>query len=88
MLTRPNIQRKQSIHCVYSALYFVWHSIECAPIPKEKSRSKIGAALYISGISACCISPIKGRFFPKPRDNSRMSIIALHKENGLTLRFQ
>ncbi len=45
MLTRPNIQRKQSIHSVYSALYFVWHSIECATIPKEKSRSKIGAAL-------------------------------------------
>jgi len=45
VLTRPNIQRKQSMHCVYSVLYFVLHSIECATIPKEKSRSKIGAAL-------------------------------------------
>lgn len=66
MLTRPNIQRKQSIHCVYSALYFVWHSIECAPIPKEKSRSKIGAALYIFQAFRLAVSALlKGVFCPE-----------------------
>ncbi len=66
MLTRPNIQRKQSMHCVYSVLYFVLHSIECAPTPKEKSRSIIGAALYIFQAFRLAVSALlNGVFCPE-----------------------
>nr|DAE10591.1 MAG TPA: hypothetical protein [Siphoviridae sp. ctd9R8] len=54
------------MHCVYSVLYFVLHSIECAPTPKEKSRSIIGAALYIFQAFRLAVSALlNGVFCPE-----------------------